>query len=45
MTETEKTPELALSLDNPVLPPTTGIEKDGTVTVPSDGPATAGEKK
>jgi hypothetical protein len=45
MTEAEKTPELALNLDNPVLPAGTGVEKDGTVTVTSDGKPTAGEQK
>ena len=45
MTEAEKTPELALNLENPVLPAGTGVEKDGSVTVPADGPPTAGEQK
>ena len=51
MTEAEKTPELALNLDgtpalaNPVLPAGAGVDKDGTVKVPADGPATAGEQK
>jgi hypothetical protein len=45
MTEAEKTPELALGLDNPVLPAGAGISHDGTVKVPSDGPAEPAEGK
>jgi hypothetical protein len=45
MTEAEKTPELNLGLDNPVLPAGAGISHDGTVKVASDGPAEPAEGK
>lgn len=45
MTDAEKTPELALGLDNPVLPAGTGISHDGNVKLESDGPAEPGEGK
>lgn len=45
MTEAEKTPELALNLDNPVLPSGVSIAGDGSVKVASDGPAEPGEGK
>lgn len=45
MTEAEKTPELALNLDNPVLAAGTGIATDGSVTLPADGPAQPGDGK
>ncbi len=45
MEEIEKTPELPLPFGTPVLPATTGVAKDGSVTTPADGAATAGEQK
>lgn len=45
MTEHEKTPELSLGLDNPVLPAGAGISHDGTVKVEADGAAEPGEGK